>query len=85
MSLQTTISNFYENGRKFSKRVEKTGKRRNCSLWAISPFPTVFSKTCTADMCKQEIVWERVKQVGTKIIDELWKHYILQEKSEVSS
>ena len=21
------------------------GKRRNCSLWAISPFPTMFSKT----------------------------------------
>ena len=31
-----------ENGRKFSKRVENTGKRRNCSLRAISPFPTVF-------------------------------------------
>ena len=34
-----------ENGRKFSKRVENTvGKRRNCSLRAISPFPTLFSK-----------------------------------------
>ena len=34
-----------ENGRKFSKWVENTvGKRRNCSLRAISPFPTVFSK-----------------------------------------
>ena len=34
-----------ENGGKFSKRVENTvGKRRNCSLRAISPFPTVFSK-----------------------------------------
>ena len=35
---------FNENGRKLSKRVENTGKRRNCSLRAISPFPTVFSK-----------------------------------------
>ena len=36
---------FDENGRTFSKRVKKHGgKRRNCSLRAISPFPTVFSK-----------------------------------------
>ena len=36
---------FDENGRKLSKRVEKhCGKRRNCSLRAISPFLTVFSK-----------------------------------------
>ena len=36
---------FDENERKFSERVENTvGKRRNCSLRAISPFPTVFSK-----------------------------------------
>ena len=36
---------FDENDRKFSKRVENTvGKVRNCSLRAISPFPTVFSK-----------------------------------------
>ena len=34
-----------ENGRQFSKTVEKhCGKRRNCSLRAISPFPTLFSK-----------------------------------------
>ena len=43
-SLQTTISSLtkmaesYPNGRKHS------GKRRNCLLRAISPFPTVFSK-----------------------------------------
>ena len=36
---------FDENGREFSKWVENTaGKRRNCSLRAISPFPKVFSK-----------------------------------------
>ena len=34
-----------KNGRKLSKWVEKTGgKKRNCSLRAISPFPTVVSK-----------------------------------------
>ena len=46
-----------ENGRKFSKRVEYT----NVLLRAISPFPTVFSKTCTANTKKQALVWERVK------------------------
>ena len=36
---------FDKNGRKLSKKVENTvGKRRNCSLRAISPFSTVFSK-----------------------------------------
>ena len=36
---------FGGNGVKFSKRVEKyCGKRRNCSLHVISPFPTVFSQ-----------------------------------------
>ena len=34
-----------ENGEKFSKRVENAvGKKRNCSLRAISLFPSVFSK-----------------------------------------
>ena len=37
--------NFNENGRKFIKVGRKhCGKRRNCSLRAISPFTTVFSK-----------------------------------------
>ena len=35
---------FDENGGKISKGVQNTGKRRNCSLPAISPFSTVFSK-----------------------------------------
>ena len=36
---------FVGNGRKLSKTGRKhCGKRRNCSLRAISPFPTVFSK-----------------------------------------
>ena len=36
---------FDENGRKLSKRIEKTvGKWKNCSLRAIFRFPTVFSK-----------------------------------------
>ena len=36
---------FYENGRKFS-----SGKRRNCSLQAVSPFSVVFSND-THNLC----------------------------------
>ena len=47
-SLQTTIFKFDENDRTFFKQVEKKwGKRRNCWLPAISPFPTAFSKDLT--------------------------------------
>ena len=35
------------------------GKRRNCLLGAISPFPKVFSKDFH---CKPGLVWERVKK-----------------------
>ena len=36
---------FDESGRKLPKQVKKhSRKRRNCSLRAISPFPTVFSR-----------------------------------------
>ena len=38
------FAEFDKNGGRFSKRVEKNcGKRRNCSLRAISPLPTMFS------------------------------------------
>ena len=33
-----------ENGRKFQKIRKHSGKRRNCSLRAISSFPTMFLK-----------------------------------------
>ena len=37
------------------------GKRRNCSLWAISPFPTVFSKDLYCRHCKKtRLVWEHL-------------------------
>ena len=39
-----------ENDGKFNERVENTGKRRNCSLRAISPFPQCFQQTCKANM-----------------------------------
>ena len=43
------ISEFDENGREISKRVENTvEKTRNCLLRAISSIPTCFQKTCIA-------------------------------------
>ena len=36
--------NFDENDRNFSKPVQNSGKKRNCLLRAVSPFPIVFSK-----------------------------------------
>ena len=45
-----TISNLIKMAECYMKQVENTvGKRRNCSLRAISPFPTVFSKDFTTD------------------------------------
>ena len=35
---------FDENGGQVSKTEENSGKSRNCSLQALSPFPTAFSK-----------------------------------------
>ena len=37
------------------------GKSRNCSLRAISPFPSVFKKACFPGASKGVIVWEWVK------------------------
>ena len=54
LKLKTLDENFKsdENGRKFSKRVEKPcGKGGNCSFRAISPFPTVFLKRRVLQTC----------------------------------
>ena len=50
-----------ENGGVFQNGRKHCGKRRNCSLRGISPFPQCFHKTFTAHMQKQGLVWERVK------------------------
>ena len=50
-----------KNGAKFYRRVENTEKRRNCSLRAISHFPTLFSKDLICRHVKG-LVWERVKK-----------------------
>ena len=54
-SLRTTISD--ENGRKFYKRVENTCYKQFLLFWLC------FQKTCTADMLKPGLVWERVNVV----------------------
>ena len=40
------------------------GKRRNCSLGAISPFLAVFSKDLYYRHVKTGLVWEKVKKSG---------------------
>ena len=40
------------------------GKRRNCSLQAISPFPTVFSEGLFPGASKGVIGWEWVNSVN---------------------
>ena len=50
-----------ENGREFPERVENTvGKGENARYEQCLLFPQCFLKTCTADMLKPGLVWERV-------------------------
>ena len=42
------------------------GKRRNCSICAISGFPTVFSKDLHCTHVKTRLDWERVKSIFSK-------------------
>ena len=49
------------------------GKRRNCSLWAISPFPTVFSKASLYNWTFitqfQVLTMPRIKKVIESIVE----------------
>ena len=56
MSDLTKMAESYQMGRKHC------GKRRNCSLRAISPFPTVFAKGLFP---RGVIMWEWVKKLLT--------------------
>ena len=54
---------FAENGRKFSDRVENTvGKGEIAHFKQFLFFGQCFEKTCTADMLKQGLVWERLSK-----------------------
>ena len=61
-----TISNSMKKERMGRKHC---GKRRNCSLRAISPFPTVFSK----DLYCRHVghIWERVKKPEEGSFDDI--------------
>ena len=53
---------FDENGRKFSNREEnmvEKGEIAYCEQFVLCP--GCFQNTCTADTCKQRLVWERDK------------------------
>ena len=52
---------FNENCRVIQMGRKQCEKRKNCSLRAISPFPTVFSKGLVPRGVKGVIVWEWVK------------------------
>ena len=53
---------FDENDRKFFKQVENTvGKGEIARYEQFLVFPQCFQKTCTAQMLKAGLVWERVK------------------------
>ena len=49
-----------ENGRKFSKREEKTVGKGEIARYEQFFFPQCFQETCTADTSKPGFVWERV-------------------------
>ena len=59
-SLQTTIRNLLKMAKVLQKGRKRCWKRRNCSLRAISPCPTVFSKDFNYRHVKTRACWERV-------------------------
>ena len=58
--------NFHNNGKKSRKH---RGKRRNCSLWAISSFPTVFPK----DLFCRHVKTRACLGKGQGVIIEEWQ------------
>ena len=53
---------FDENGRNLYRCVENTGGKEEMARYEqFLLFPQCFQKTCTADMSKPGLVWERVK------------------------
>ena len=54
------------------------GKRRNCSLRAISPFPSVFKRLVSQGFSKGVIVWEWVNKCFPELIftNRSWSYYL---------
>ena len=71
-SLQTAILRLWKSPQKDRRQC---GKRRNYSLHAIFPFPTVFSKDLHCRQVNPGLVWERVKRDGVLYIDGWMQHY----------
>ena len=72
------IFKFDKYGRKFSKQLENTvGKRRNCSLRAISPLPNhVLRRLVQQRGKKPGLVWERLRYMESASSGELFKAII---------
>ena len=64
---------FDKNGGDFHEMVENSGKRRNCSLGAIYPFPTVFSKDLYCKHVKTRAWFGKVNGI-TLYNTILWRH-----------
>ena len=64
-----------ENGRKFSKRVENTvGKRRNCSIRAISPFSHSVFKRPVLQTSENQGLFGRGLKENVKRVSQLCCH-----------
>ena len=47
--------------------IKYSGKKRNCSLQAVPPFPSVFKRLILQTRKNPGLVWERVKQHRAKV------------------
>ena len=69
---------FDENGRKLSKRVESTvGKRRNCSLRAISPFSHGVFKRLELQTLENRGLFGKRLNTSDSVCVLTWNLYIL--------
>ena len=68
-SLQMTISNLMIMAESYPNRVENTvGKGEIARYKQFLLFPQCFQKTCTVDMWKPGLVWERVKPITVEFV-----------------
>ena len=63
---------------------KRCGKRRNCSLRAISLFPHCFEKACFSGMSKGVIVWEWVNNIFQDSFNKILSHQLTHDRSFIS-
>ena len=69
---------FDENGQKVSKRVENVvGNGEIACYEQYLFFPKCFQKTCTTDTKKEKLLWEKVKDILTLVLQN-FQHSILK-------